>query len=262
MIVRPVDCHELHRRATELGIAVPPELQRLLDAHAAVLKWAPDSNDELATAISGGKFTADTAAKYLESEYTRSVNDAREVRTKAANAILHTFGNAVRDGAADAMVDALRPVFDEAKAGVVDASAWITPATTAEQVLAAGDDATAAWHAVGKHRTTLDRIHDFTAMFTNTFAIVTRQPFMGHGGAPHAAFFVRDEGINLDSAAMAMTPEKATGRGGRWLRLLAVSDLTLNTPTRAAEIVAAQQTEYERLTREQYEASHPAYESA
>ncbi|MEV0105552.1 hypothetical protein AB0H42_04300 [Nocardia sp. NPDC050799] len=259
----PGPCTELCTRTTELGGTVPAELRRLLDTHAAVRAWQPAATaDHLARAITDGSFTAKNAGEYLDTELARPTTEPREIRGKAETIILRTFATAVRNGAGDAIVESVRPVFDKAKAGVVDASAWITPSTTAEQVIEFGPDALQAWYDLGHHHRTLEQVNGLVALFLDAFRLVARQPFMRHGSAPRAAFYVRDETVNLDSAAEALAPENNTGRGGRWLRLLTASDLTLNTPTRAAEIIAAQQAEYERLQREEYDASHPAYESA
>lgn len=256
-------CRLFATRLTELGGKVPADLQTLLDAAAAVDQWSPaDDPNTLHRAIASRKFTAETAAKFLQAEYERPDREANKIRLPALDLIARAFSGSITKGAGDQAIESLRPTFDRAKAGFDEASNWITPGTTAEQVLEAGPEAGTAWRALAEHKRTLDRIYDFlSAAMLDDFRTIPTQPWMDTGRERVAAFFVAPT-FNLTEASRELEPLGAKGRGGRWTQLRAVTQIQLNTLTIARKTVEDQTAERAAAEQRSYEASHPPYDPA
>lgn len=237
-------CRRFAAQATELGATIPADLSRLLTAADAVHQWTPaDNPQDIGNAIASGEFTADSAAKFLEVEYKRPANNRDDIRVNTEIAIARTFRTVLAKTGGDAVIESLRPKFDNAKASMVEASKWITPSTTAEQVLEAGPEAAAAWSALDEHRRTLDAIYALLAEFNFSFQVIGPQPFMQTGGEVQAAFVVAP-GANLTDACIALEPLRQSGRGGRWMKLMTVAELRLNTLNEARKFIDDAQAAY------------------
>ncbi|BAD55091.1 hypothetical protein [Nocardia farcinica] len=250
-------CRNFVSNATALGAKVPAKLQGILDAGEATLQWMPaDSLNALQNAIVEGKFTAETASGYLDAELNRTERQPGDVQSKAQDYLARTFTVTLRNGAADQIIDSLRPAFEKARDGFDTASEWITPSTTAEQVLAAGPDAAAAWSALAEHRRTLDNLYSLATTLYHDFQLVPRHPFMLTGTEPIAAFFVGPS-VDLRIADQALEPLRSNGRrGGRWTGLRALTQLQWNTATEARRIADAQQESIAAAERRHYAATH------
>lgn len=252
-------CQAFADRVSNLGGKVPDDLQGLLDAAHAVKEWAPGFDpDSIANAINSRKFTAKTAASFLDAELNRPARDPHEVKANATNWLVRAFAVSLARGGADQSIESLRPIFEKARDGFDTASEWITPSTTAEQVLAAGAEATEAWRALAEHRRTLDALYDVVASLRWDFQIVPVQPFMDSGNEAIISFFV-DETVDLRSMPAVMDPVRTSSlRGGRWTGLRAVTQLRLNTLTEALAIIDDQQRAYQESNHRRWNLPDPA----
>lgn len=262
-------CRDLAETVTRLGGTVPVELTRVLAAMDAVNAWSPDTSADIATLIRTGELTAKNAAQLLDAARTAPTVNPAEIRGAAQKELVRVFDKAVNDGAGDALLDSVRPAFEAAVAGVVKASAWITPSTQASEVLDLGDEAVAAWRELPKHRQVLDSIDQgiIGALIDgHSFDAIGVLPWMHEGspsGVMHALFYVNDENRDILRAGRFMnTPNGSGMRGGRWLQLLTTTDITLNSLTRARELRDHHTAEVARHHAEQYAATHSTLQEA
>lgn len=255
--LKPIHCRRFATRVKQLRGEIPAGLQRLLDAFDAVEQWSPDIDpDSIGRAIMSGAFTADTAGAYLTAELNRPANDPAAVKQQTTTLLARAFGLAVNKDAADAVIESLRPTFDQARDGFDTAIQWITPSTTAEQVLEAGGEVADAWRALAQHRRTLDALHQFVSELVLTFGAAPRQPFMITGDEIAAAFFVSED-RDLVEAARALDPVRGSSlRGGRWIGLRTIMPLQWNTLTVARSVIDSQQAAYAERNRRQHELTH------
>lgn len=256
MIPKMLSCRTFVDRVNRLGGKVPADLAALLDAAEAVEQWRPQEDPHaIHNAVVTRKFTAATAADYLDTELIRPERRPGDIQHVALQEIAVAFGVSVAKAAGDEAIESLRPVFERARDAMVEASAWITPNTTAAQVLEAGPEAAAAWKALDEHRRTLDGLYMLASSMLGEFSAISMQPFMRNGNEAIAAFFVA-ESVDLYTAAGALEPLRQQGRGGRWMMLLSLGQLQWNTVTEARRIVDAQQDAYHNQQMAKVRANH------
>ncbi|MGN2640952.1 hypothetical protein ACTD5D_33235 [Nocardia takedensis] len=251
-------CRTFADRLTALGGTMPADLQSLLDAAEATEQWSPGGDAlALGKAIQSREYTAETAARFLQDEFNRPARNVEEIRADAVNRIVRAFNVSVLRGGADEAIESLRPTFEKAKAGFDEASNWITPSTTAEQVLEAGDEAGAAWRALAEHKRMLDQLYSFVhSSFLYDFRVITPQPFMDNGERESVCAFFVPATFPLGRAAHALEPLRNAGRGGRWTVLRAATQIEWNTLTVARQIIDDQQEAYAAARRAEHERTH------
>ena len=113
----------------------------------------------------------------------------------------------------------------------VDAAAQFNPDATAEEILAAGPEATAAWAQLEHHRAVLDGINRIAAALAFQF---------GYGPIDHrvAGYLAGVDHAGHLADADRLFPQ-ATGTGGLWHRLAAAGyKLKLNTAAEAKALIA------------------------
>lgn len=259
-------CLNLADAVTSVGGTVPEDLAGILASLAAVRNWQPDTSGDVATLVASGKFTADSAAKMLDAASAAPRPDPGRTRDIAERELVRAFAKALVAGGGDEIIDSVRPAFEEAARGVIDAAAWITPSTDAAAAIDLGDDAVAAWRALPKLRRTLDAIDNtiIGALVDSTsFDSVGALPWMhpSSSGYMRALFYIRDADVDLHRAARFMSaPVAPDKRGGRWLELLTTSTIELNSLTRARELRDLYAAEIREREAQQHAETHPEYE--
>jgi hypothetical protein len=181
--------------------------------------------DELVAAYNAGKLTPANAKKVLET-VARSAAEAHA----AQGAVLATeydltmdFLARLKGTAGDELIEAVRPVFDRAVAGLQSAAEHLPAEVTAEQVLAFDSaEAVNAWNDQPSHAAVLDKIystivHPLVGTFNATAARAFDDPRQ-----PLVAYVINPAGTSdLYGAAHLMgAAPMSYGRGGRWRALI------------------------------------------
>jgi hypothetical protein len=233
------DARRLVDDATALGVVPPEQLTRLLELVSAV-KGVPavaDPAAALVEAAAAGKAAAQdlsrlvaAAAKAeLEGEYLR------RLQVSVAQHALRRFEQELRDGAADVLLDGLRPRLDEAANAIGDALTAIDPSWTADYIAKeATPDQTAAWRKMPGLIAKVDQIAALVANFGvhGNFAQLD-QPTSGLHNYIRG---LRDESLLLTSfdpwrASEVISARRADWRTSPWVRL----PLQLNSLPEARE---------------------------
>lgn len=260
-------CLNLADAVTSVGGTVPEDLAGILASLTAVRNWRPDTSADVATLVAAGKFTADRAAKMLDAASTAPTTDPARTRDIAERELVRAFDKALIAGAGDEIIASVRPVFEEAARGVIEAATWIKPTTDAAAAIDLGDEAVAAWRALPKLRRTLDAIdHTIIGALVEptSFNCIGALPWMhpSSSGYMRALFYIRDADVDLHRAARFMSaPVAPDKRGGRWLELLTTSTIKLNGLTRARALRDHYAAEIRQREAQQHAETHPEYES-
>ncbi|WP_068274791.1 hypothetical protein [Aldersonia kunmingensis] len=239
-------CQAITGAVETAGGTVPEALADILAQLDAVKDWAPAPVEDIASVIRSGAFTAANAAEQLDKILRAPTQDPRELTAKAEAALVNQFGKALHGAAGDAVIEAVRPAFEKAAKGIMDAREHITADTTPAQILELGDEAAKAWREVGVHKQSLDRVHALVQAMASDFDVLGQpEPLLWQrtGNMVYiAAVYARDENTPLEEVARWLMAPNA-GNGGKWMRILSVTPLELNSLTRAREIIAAQTEE-------------------
>lgn len=235
------DCRGLTTTVQNAGGTVPQPWTDILKTMDAVKKWQPPTATNVARLAATGELNPTNAGTALTKAHNQPQVKAADLRQSAINGLVTAFATAVADSADD-MIASLRTQFDSAADGVRVAAEHVTPGMTAEQVLEAGPDASAAWVALDEHRKTLDQVHDVVVTLVSTFDILGDPPAALAPNASRActaAFFIDESRLaHLQQVAAHFASEnRLKHRGGFWYPLLAMTDLTLNSATQAAAII-------------------------
>lgn len=256
-------CLRLTKNVTRLGGTIPAEIRLILDTLDAILKWAPRSATEiLSSALQNGELTPDNAGQVLTKALLESgsTEEAREMRGLATGRLTRTFVENLYGPAGDELIGSLTPVFDEAVLGIVTAAEHFGPDTDAEHVLELGDDAAAAWRMLGKHQQILDDIQQnviHPLVDVSGFNVLGGRNFLQYQIGKDAAFYVTEPRDSFDALAKVVGGPVVKARGGRWFALATKTGLTLNTISRANEILDVYESADTEQTQRNYLASHP-----
>lgn len=253
------ECRRFVAAIENLGATVPADLAELLAQFDAVKNWTPTPVADIASVIRSGQFSATKAAEHLDRALHVPTTDPRAVTADAYAALAAAFTKHLRGTGGDDVIEAVRPKFEAAAKAVTAAREWINPATTPAQVLEMGDKAAKAWRDLATHRQVLDAIHgQIIHPLAEDFGVVgDAQPQLFRFGLMPmiGAFYARDEDTPLEEVGrMLMAP--GTGPGGKWLPIITVSTLELNTATRAREIIAEQAEQRRKAKQAEYDATH------
>ncbi|WP_156665593.1 hypothetical protein [Rhodococcus phenolicus] len=222
--------------------------------------WTPRNRIEvMAKAIESGEeltpYLLDTAA-----DGTVAPDIGAEVSKVATNALNTRFAKLLAGTPGDALIESLRPRFDDALARVEAAAELFAPDATAADVLELGTAAADAWRDLPQARQVLDGIFDGVVSW---LAVDLKGPEV-FAGRPHltdnahhidvlrVAFLVKTPGRAIDELAHALAPTGAgTARAGRWHRLIAtlgLDNVRLNTVSEARAVLDYYQQQKDEAT--------------
>lgn len=256
-------CLRLSKAVARLGGTVPTELQRILDTLGEILKWVPKSPaDVLSDFMKDYSITPGNVAFMLEESMVKSVSpdDAREMRGLATARLTQHFVESLHGPAGDELIGSLTAVFDEAVHGIVRAAEHFGPDTTADQVLELGDEAAAAWRALGTHQQVLDDIQQnviHLLVDVTGFNVLGGRNFLQYQIGKDAAFYMAEPRGSINELGKLVGGPVVRVRGGRWFALATKTSLTLNTISRANEILDFYETADADESDRNYLASHP-----
>jgi hypothetical protein len=164
------DCQKLAAAVQSLGGAVPDQLGHLLQAYdllsSPVAAQRPD--DAILTAALDGSLTAEKLAKLAPAAATAAMTTAylRDLARDSEHVLLGAWHRAMKAGAADAVLDSLRPNFDKHARAIEHARMLINPESSAEQILAVGEPALVkAWQELDGHLRVIQKIAAIAAQF-------------------------------------------------------------------------------------------------
>jgi hypothetical protein len=117
------------------------------------------------------------------------------LRQRSEKLFVDAFHKALHDGAADELLDSLRPVFDKAAENVAAAHDLIPPTAQAEEFLAtARPAALTAWQGLNKHLSVIGQVGSVAAAFGPR-----------NGNFPLIAEYALGAGFRLDDGAIWCT---------------------------------------------------------
>jgi hypothetical protein len=241
-----------------LGGTLPTALCNLLDAHA-LLTSPQDHSDPLAAIVDTAATGALTAKKLSElvdagAQARASTQFRGELAARAHDRLVQRFGHELLNGAADEILDSVRPKFDDAAATIEDALKLVDLRHDYQAFIDEADpDALAAYQRLKPAVATITEIIALAIQFgprSITFPLITR-PDEGIG---HEEFSLDDAAIFTATASLVVSTSKhmrdytaavasqrsisPTNMGMRfspWLR----GGLRLNTISEARETVRA-----------------------
>jgi hypothetical protein len=230
-----------------LKVDLPDEVVRLLALWDAAGQIADaDPADDLRAAVADGTVTVDTIADRLRqgaldiNAKQGAVQLRRQLEPHLAAAIsaaLHADG--------DRIVTDLRPTFDRAAETVTAMAGKFSGTATPATILAAGPEASAAFHQLTEHQATLDRVWQARLGLASTCGYGT------HDVPVAMCIETADDLAHLHTAGDAYRETQRPG--GRWAALATAGyRLHLNTTEQARQLVD-QATE---ATRSQERARH------
>jgi hypothetical protein len=256
------DARKLAADVESLGGTVPAALRNLLDAYATLTAPAPtlDPFAAVLDAAAAGKLTPAKLTELVNaSAQTRAAEQLRGELSgrRAALALMQRFSRELLNGAADEILNSLRPKFDEAAATIEECLQLVDLGLDYHAFIDQADpDALAAYQRLKPAAATIGEIVCLAMQFgprSITFPLITR-PVEGIGDeefalTDEAIFIATPEGVRsatkflLDHQAAVASQRsiKPTNMGMRfspWLR----GGLRLNSVTRECVRVWAEQT--------------------
>jgi hypothetical protein len=157
------DCHRLVAAVQEASGVVPDTLQVLLST-ADMLMTPAAAQDPLGPILDAAlarKLDAKKLDAMLADAATvDAVNGYKaSLRQRAEHAVVGRFHKALRDGAADAVLDSMRPAFDAAAEQIAVARSLISAESDLEHVVESGEPGTIeAWQQLRGHIQVVSRI--------------------------------------------------------------------------------------------------------
>ena len=161
---------DLADAVTRLGVPLPPKLARLYEI-AEALGEAIVQNaravDPLDTAVKEGTLATMDTAEIVKAVVLAAETQApdAEVPRRAKSVVDRLFdayeATIRHGGAADEIIDAVRPLFDMSVVGLNEANLHLSPDDTPETLLTKPDaaEAVSAWKSIQRHRSRLDAIY-------------------------------------------------------------------------------------------------------
>lgn len=230
-----------------LGIPLPPRLANLHaianELEEGIRCLSPDG-DPLDWKLSEGTLATmspfDVAQEVLKAaEYRARVAKYPEISSQVVERMFFDYEQSIRHGGtADEIIEAIRPAFDQAVAGITEANNYLSPDDTPDQLMNRPDAAGAvtAWQGIGQHRRRLDAIYSSVLVpLVRDFGAGGEHDYSPKVTSTAAAFVIDGEHRNNPEAVQsALRPGPGGGPGGGWHQL--VRDgwiLKLNTPAEA-----------------------------
>jgi hypothetical protein len=142
--------------------------------------------------------------------------------------------------AGDELITSLRPMADEAITGIKTARGFYNADTTAATVIDLGDEAARAWREAGAHEVTLDRLFGEVLMPMTHLGLIPPEVRVDIGDLLHAAWIIDPaKARELSQVGRHLLTSKLQYNvpGGRWLTIVNIGGLHLNTPRQAIAIL-------------------------
>ena len=177
-----LDCHNFVANLNRHGVPVPVPLADVIAVFDELdsVTAAPSKPDALAADVVAGKVKPGKIAARVEEA-------ARDLATRAhvgaavdatCVSLVAAFTDAIRGEVGDQIIEALRPRFDTAVAGIAAAAGLFGPDSQPGDVIARGTEATIVWNAMAGHRVTLDAIvTDIIRPLGHTFAVLGNRSY-------------------------------------------------------------------------------------
>jgi hypothetical protein len=218
------DARRFADAVTAAGGTVPDSLANLLAAHALLARpgaTQPPERDIVTHALSGD-LTERVLDKLLPAATAAAASIAyrQELARSCGHTLLGAFHRAVKGGAADEILNSLRPAFDKAAAAIDAAMSLINPESTPEAVLAGGAPGTIeAWQGLDKHVRAVARIGAVAAAFgprNGNFPQIVEHPPIDNFRLHDLALLCTSGPLIADSALFS-TPDRGH-RTSPWAR--------------------------------------------
>ena len=245
------DCTRLVTAVQEAGGRVPSTLANILDgAHLlATARPVSDPARDIVAASVDGTLTAATLDELITVAAHAQVVNAYlgELRQRSEGLFVKEFHKALRNGAADELLDSLRPSWDEHAAGIAAARALLgSSESTAEHVLASAEPgAIEAWQGLAEHIAVIERIGAIASQFAprlGSFPLITEAANAENFKLEDRAIWCADGSLEADSAAFR---RPGTHRHSSWA----------NVPLRLHSVDSARER-YRLWAAAQWEAQH------
>ena len=234
------DCRQLANSVESLGGRVPEVLQHLLST--AELLMAPGATQApirpIVDAALRGELLLDEKKLdklIAEAAQQSTIADYRkELRQVAEPTLVAEFHKELKSGAADLILDSMRPVFTEHAHAIGEARSLINAESSAEQILATGQpELVTAWQQLNTHLAVVSKIGAIAAQFgarpTAQFPQISEYPLAENARLTDAAIMCTAGPLVADSA-LFLRPD--TGhRTSPWAR----TTLKLHTIEEARE---------------------------
>lgn len=215
------------------NVTVPERLTNLITAYETLSTAPPipDTSAAILNAAEAGGLTEAKVAKMCADAMsaTAAAEHRITLAQKSNQLFLKRFHANLRDGDANAILDALRPTFDSAAQAVADTLQVVDPSVTDTALaITATPEQLDAWRSLPKHLHTLDRICSIATVFGphGTFDVVEdlREPggpMMKGGTRALDDRAVMCTGNTIDGAAAVFGLPHPVGdvRTSPWLRV-------------------------------------------
>ena len=201
------DCQAIADAVSRAGGRVPDTLANIL--HGAALLNAPSAAPAPAKAILdaavAGQLTEKSLTGLIEkAAHAQMVATYRgEQRRDSEHMFVAEFHRALKDGAADEVLDSLRPQFDAAAEQIAVARSLFNAESSAEHVLAGGEPAVVtAWQGLNAHLAVVTRIAAIASAFgcrTAQFPMLTEYSLGDNFQLEDRALMATDGPLPIDS---------------------------------------------------------------
>jgi hypothetical protein len=164
------DAVRLAGAITALGAEVPAVLGHLLTSYEVLSTPAPSGRpeDEIMDCALGGKLTAKRLAELAPAAAAAASTIAyiRELARNSEHTLLGAWHREIAAGAADAILDSLRPNFVKHAAAIEEARSMINAESSAEQILATAQPGLVdVWQQLPTHLSVVSKIGAIAAQF-------------------------------------------------------------------------------------------------
>jgi hypothetical protein len=245
------DCQKFATAITAAGGRLPNPLAHLLSAYevlnAAAATQRPET-DILTHALNGtldSKKLAELAPAAATADMVNGY--CRQLADRSAHVLLGEWHRAMKAGAADEVLNSLRPSWDRHRAAIAEARSLIDPESSAEQVIASGKpELVTAWQQLGEHLQAVQKIGAIAAQFgprLGSFPQITEYA-QGEGGRLDDRAIMATAGPIMHDSALFQRPDQGH-RTSPWFR----TNLKLHTIESARE-------RYNAWAAEQFDAVH------
>lgn len=201
------DCKTLVNAVTAAQGRVPDVLGHilssatLLDRHSTV----SDPAKALVDAAVAGELDEKRLSGLIDqAAHAQMVADfTGDVRQRLAPMLTAAFRTALKDGAADEILDSLRPVWDEAAEAIAVARSLFNAESGPDHILASGEPATiTAWQSLDGHLLVIGKIAAVASQFgprLGQFPLITEYSLADGFRLEDRALFATDGGLEVDS---------------------------------------------------------------
>jgi hypothetical protein len=257
MLIRVSDFTSLAAAVTGLGGEMPKSVMDVLAGvetfHKAATGGGGDPQLSMRAAIRGEAVTVEGARDLLMSMAVAQLAGPRiaEYLNALEYEAIQLMQELLRGDAGDEMMDSLRPIADQAIAGIQAANAHFGPDTTPAQVLEMGDEAIDAWRGTGAHAQVLESILNGVVRPLARDLYLLPPELLTDGMMRNVAVWLINPARAYDiddfkgelnrptslAGVPFMGPIDPVAPGRRWLALHQVTGIHLNSPRQAVAIL-------------------------